>query len=247
MDCLCCVDGGTGPASDTEFLGSICNLRGADGQEAIFPAEKGRYILYVIAGCPFAARPWAVLGFYGLTEHIKVVKLFPASFQDGWFFSATTDGEKELCEMFPEAQVDPDPVHACSHLKELYLKAKPDFKGAISVPLLWDTTKDTAVSNSSLGLAEMIATQMRDMATRNKDILLFPCRTNEPDEYNNHINLVKDIHSRVTTAVYRMNATINSSTSILPPWMNFRNAFKPMDLTSWESRFVLLTLFCLFP
>jgi putative glutathione S-transferase len=149
-----------------------------------------------------------VLGFYGLTEgQIPVVKLFPASYEDGWFFEAKSEGEKELCQMFPEAKYDKDPIYGCSHLKELYLKAKPYFKGAISVPLLWDSTKDTAVSNSSLGLAEMIATQMRCMGTRNKDVLLFPSRVESPEEHKAHADLVKDIHVRVTTAVYKMNAT----------------------------------------
>ena len=208
MDCLCCVDGGAGPDSDTEFLGSVCNLKTLDGSEAKFPAEHGRYTMYVIAGCPFAARPWAVMGFYGICEGaIPVVKLFPASYNDGWFFEAKSNGEKELCQMFPDAIVDKDPLHGCSHLRELYMKAKPDFKGAISVPLLWDSSKDTAVSNSSLGLAEMIATQMRSMGTRNQDILLFPSRIGEPDEHKAHADLVKDLHVRVTTAVYQMNST----------------------------------------
>lgn len=208
MDCLCCADGGVGPNSDTEFLGSVCSLQTKDGTEAVFPAESGRYTMYVIAGCPFAARPWCVMGFYGLNEgSIPVVKLFPAAYDDGWFFEAKSDGEKELCRMFPDALYDKDPIHRCSHLKELYLKARPDFKGAISVPLLWDGEKDTAVSNSSLGLAEMIATQMRSMGTRNKNVLLFPSRTESPDEYKAHSELVKDLHTRVSTAVYRMNAT----------------------------------------
>ena len=42
MDCLCCADGGQGPASETEFLGSICTL---DGGRAKFPAENGRYVM----------------------------------------------------------------------------------------------------------------------------------------------------------------------------------------------------------
>jgi len=204
MDCLCCTDGGVGPASDTEFLGSVCQLKTADGTPAQFPAVAHRYTLYVIAGCPFAARPWSVLGFYGLTEAIPVVKLFPASYEDGWFFQARSAGEKELCQMFPEAQVDTDP-NGYSHLRELYLKAHPEFKGAISVPLLWDSELDTAVSNSSLGLAEMVATQMRGLGTRHQDVLLFPCPTESPDEHRAHNELVKDLHSRVTTAVYKIN------------------------------------------
>lgn len=208
MDCLCC-DGGAGPPSDTDFLASVCHPAAADGAEAVFPAEPDRYVLYVIAGCPFAARPWTVMAFYGLCDKIKVVKLFPASYEDGWFFTPTTDGEKELCDMFPDAVVDVNPCHTdeYTHLRDMYLHSKPDFAGAITVPLLWDTVKDTAVSNDSLALAEMMATQMRGMATRNQNVRLFPSREDEPEEYKAHEALVKELHTDVTTAVYRMNTT----------------------------------------
>jgi glutathionyl-hydroquinone reductase len=78
----------------------------------------------------------------------------------------------------------------------------------VSLPLLWDSESDTAVSNGSLGLAKtMIATQMRSMGTRNQDVLLFPSRLDSPKEYKEHDSLVKMIHSNIRTAVYRMNAT----------------------------------------
>lgn len=111
--------------------------------------------------------------------------------------------------MFPDAQVDPDPLHngTTTHLKELYNKAKPNFEGAISVPLLWDRVSDMAVSNSSLGLAEMMATQMRPLATRNASVELFPDRTTAADEYQEHNDLIKEIHANITTKVYKINAT----------------------------------------
>lgn len=201
MDCLC-AHGGIGPSSDEEFLGSVCNLMGPDGSPAKFPAEPDRYILYVIAGCPFAARPWAIASFYGLP--IQVIKLFPSSSDQGWFFHATTPGEKEQMAHFPEAVIDTDPCYGSSHLKELYTKANPNFKGAVSVPLLWDKVNNTAVSNSSLGLAEMMCTQMRSMATRNNDVELFP---SDPEEYQKHSDLVKEIHSRISVYVYKLNAS----------------------------------------
>jgi len=213
MDCLCCSDccsgGGVGPPSDTEFLGSICSLKDNTGAFVKFPAEPGRYTMYVIAGCPFAARPWIVMGFYGLADPsiIPTIKLFPASFEDGWFFEPKSEGERSLVRAFPTAQVDKDPHHGAHHLSELYYHAKKDFKGAISVPLLWDSKEDTAVSNSSMGLAEMIATQMRSMATRHKDIMLFPCCSGEPELYKEHDELCKMLHRRITTAVYTMNST----------------------------------------
>ena len=202
MDCLCCANGGAGPTTDTEFLGSVCNLKGKDGVPIKFPAEPNRYYMYVIAGCPFAARPWAIQAIYGLP--IPIVKLFPASYDGGWFFEPISEGEKELVANFPDAQVDKDPLHHVDHLSQLYMKANPSFTGAVSVPLLWDKVQDTAVSNSSLGLSEMLYTQMRGMATRNHDLDLFP---QEEPVRTKHNDLVKEIHSKITTAVYKMNAT----------------------------------------
>jgi putative glutathione S-transferase len=176
---------------------------------AKFPAEAGgRYHLYVVAGCPFAARPWVCASFYGLTDPtiMRVVKCFPASYDGGWFFEAKSEGEKELVRAFPGASFDACPQNS-HHLRQLYDKARPGFKGAISVPLLWDAHGDTAVSNSSLGLAEMICTQMLPLATRNQHERLFPSRVKEPDVHLEHEKLVRSLHSNVTTAVYRMNET----------------------------------------
>jgi glutathionyl-hydroquinone reductase len=203
MDCLCCANGGVGPASDTDFLGSICHLT-FDGTEVKFPAQANRYCLYVVAGCPYAARPWAVLSFYGLTDAVPIVKCFPAVYEDGWFMEARSQGEQELVESFPDAIVDKCP-QGYHHLSQLYYKASPDFKGAISVPLLWDSKEDTAVSNSSLGLSKMLATQMKSLATRNQDVELYPT---DKLQYEEHEELIKMLHTRVTTAVYKMNATI---------------------------------------
>jgi len=203
MDCLCCASGVAGPSSDTEFLGSVCHLEKSEGVPAKFPAVSNRYCLYIVAGCPFAARPWTVMSFYGLGNDISLIKCFPASYEDGWFMEPKSQGEHDLVESFPNAVVDKCP-QGYHHLSQLYYQALPEFKGAISVPLLWDKEENTAVSNSSMGLAEMMATQMRDMATRNKDVNLFPT---DKQEYENHQELVKMLHAQVTTAVYKMNAT----------------------------------------
>mmetsp|Transcript_2897 Transcript_2897/g.5968 ORF Transcript_2897/g.5968 Transcript_2897/m.5968 type:complete len:373 (+) Transcript_2897:96-1214(+) len=230
MDCLCCADGGQGPTSETEFLGSICNL---DNGKAKFPAEDGRYVMYVIAGCPFAARPWSVLSFYGIpsnsnTHGLRVIKLFPAAHDDGWFLQPVSQGEQDLLHAFPDAKCDsltptpegctpldprffPEDKTTFHHISQLYEFAKPGFQGAKSVPLLWDTKSHTIVSNSSLGLSEMIATQMAPtMATRNQHIRLFPsCQTDDENEkqlYLQHKELVKQIHSEITTAVYKINS-----------------------------------------
>lgn len=215
MDCLCCENGGEGPPSETEFLGSLCQLKLPDGTDAKFPIEPERYTLYVAPGCPFAARPWTVLGFYGLTENgaVRLCKCFPASYKE-WFFEPVSDGEKALCNAFPDAQHDKEPHHGCTHLRQLYEIAKPGFTGVVSVPLLWDAKADTAVSNSSLGLAEMISNQMRFMGTRNKDVELFPCSCKAQAEYKEHNELVKWLHANVTTSPYNVVASTGPEQSV---------------------------------
>ena len=76
MDCrLCCVvDGGKGPASESEFLGSICNLvADDDGTPAVFPVSK-RNDTSLPDGCP-SLRPDPSWGFYGFDRN----KQFPLS------------------------------------------------------------------------------------------------------------------------------------------------------------------------
>jgi len=189
--------------------------------------------LYDLSGCPFAARPWSVLSFYGIpsnsnTHGLRVIKLFPAAHDDGWFLQPVSQGEQDLLHAFPDAKCDsltptpegctpldprffPEDKTTFHHISQLYEFAKPGFQGAKSVPLLWDTKSHTIVSNSSLGLSEMIATQMAPtMATRNQHIRLFPsCQTDDENEkqlYLQHKELVKQIHSKITTAVYKINS-----------------------------------------
>jgi glutathionyl-hydroquinone reductase len=198
MDCCCCADPAKMRSSNSEFLRAICDVKEGDAADAKFPAEANRYLLYVIAGCPFAARPWIIQAIYGLP--VQVVKLFPASADQGWFFSPTSDKEQTLVDGFPSAVIDSDPLHGSDHLKQLYLKANSSFDGAISVPLLWDKKADTAVSNSSLDGARMLATQMKDFRTRNVDLELFP-------DSSEHENLIEWIHTKITTKVYKIHAS----------------------------------------
>ncbi|KAL3917432.1 MAG: hypothetical protein SGILL_004719 [Bacillariaceae sp.] len=202
---MCCADGGVGPTTDKEFLGSICHLYTSDGTKAKFPVEKHRYVLYVAAGCPFAARPWLVQSIYGLP--IEIVKVFPATETDGWFFEPKSEGELKLVDNVPDASVDADP-YGNHHLSQLYKVANPNFEGVVSVPLLWDKVSNTAVSNSSLGLSEMLAVQLKPhLASRNQHLELYPDSTSNVTAAKEHSDLVKWIHSNVTTVVYKIART----------------------------------------
>jgi putative glutathione S-transferase len=65
---------------------------------------------------------------------------------------------------WPFAKVDPfegppyaddDPLYGAEHLKDIYLRANPDFVGRFTVPILWDTKHETIVNNESSEIIRM--------------------------------------------------------------------------------------------
>lgn len=90
-----------------------------------FPAEKGRYILYFNYVCPWAHRAVIIRMLKGLEDVIQLVEVDARDPTHGWYFSGRTGPER-------------DPVHGVKWLKELYLKADPQFSGRITIPILWD-------------------------------------------------------------------------------------------------------------
>ncbi|KAH7051172.1 glutathione S-transferase [Macrophomina phaseolina] len=61
----------------------------------------------------------------------------------GWFFSGQNGGP------------DRDPVTGSKYLRELYLKADPQYEGRVTVPTLWDKKQSTIVNNESSEIIRM--------------------------------------------------------------------------------------------
>ncbi|MBW2527425.1 MAG: glutathione S-transferase family protein, partial [Deltaproteobacteria bacterium] len=114
----------------------------ADGG-ARFRAEPGRYHLYVSYACPWAHRTLIARALEGLEEAISVSVVDPIMGADGWAFS---DG--------PGCTADE--VNGASLLREIYLLAKPDFTGRVTVPVLWDRQEGTIVNNESSEILRML-------------------------------------------------------------------------------------------
>ena len=116
-----------------EFIRSESGFRnwvtkdGAAGPtgEAGFPAELGRYHLYVSFACPWAHRTLIFRALKGLEEAISVSVVHPLMPEESWVF-----GE------YPSATEDH--VNKAGYLLENYLKADPHFNGLVTVPVLWD-------------------------------------------------------------------------------------------------------------
>jgi putative glutathione S-transferase len=104
----------------------------ADGSSG-FPAEAGRYQLYVSLACPWAQRTLIVRELLGLRDAIGVTVVDPIRDEKGWRFTLNPDGR--------------DPVTGAQHLSELYSATDPGFNGRWTVPCIWDTATGRLVSN----------------------------------------------------------------------------------------------------
>lgn len=111
---------------DYVFTGRIT----ADGSSG-FPAEAGRYHLYVSLACPWAHRSIIVLRLLGLEDVIGMSVVEPVRDERGWAFS----------ERYP------DPINGWSFLCEAYLASDPAYDLRCTVPCLWDTRTGRIVSN----------------------------------------------------------------------------------------------------
>lgn len=116
---------------------------GPDGQAA-FPAEPGRYHLYVAYICPWACRALAVRKLKELDDVISVSVVEPALTEQGWKFGSypgSTGADTEI---------------GAAYLHELYTHADSGFSGRATVPVLWDKQQKTIVNNESADILRIL-------------------------------------------------------------------------------------------
>jgi putative glutathione S-transferase len=166
--------------SETSFRNWVT----ADGSSG-FKAEPGRYHLYVSYACPFAHRTLIVRKLKRLENVISVSVLDPYWGQPhGWTFS-DCDG----CTA--------DTVNGLDYLHQGYTKAKPDYTGKVTVPLLWDKTQHTAVNNESAGIIRMFNREFDAFGNATVDFY--------PEHLRQEIGDVNRFVQRyVNTGVYRV-------------------------------------------
>ncbi|XP_046553710.1 glutathionyl-hydroquinone reductase YqjG-like [Haliotis rubra] len=164
-------------ASDSKVTGSMkssTNVKGefvrkesafrdavtADGSSG-FKAESNRYHLYVSLACPWAHRTLTVRTLKGLEDAISYTVVDWLMGEGGWKF---TD-ERPGCTL--------DTLNGATYLRDIYLKADPEYQGRISVPVLWDKQSKTIVNNESSEIIRMFNTEFNAF-----------CKTPEQRELN---------------------------------------------------------------
>ncbi len=149
--------------SGGKFVRSVAAFRnwitpdGSAGPTGIggYTPESGRYHLYVSAACPWAHRTLIFRNLKQLDDHISVDFVHPEMLDYGWTFE--TDGIAKGDSLF-----------GTQFLRDIYLRAKPDMTGRVTVPILWDKKTDTIVSNESSEIIRMFNSAFNDL-TGNRD------------------------------------------------------------------------------
>ncbi|KAG7382139.1 hypothetical protein PHYPSEUDO_005165 [Phytophthora pseudosyringae] len=152
--------------------------------DARFPAEKGRYHLYVTYSCPFACRALSARNLLGLEDviglsvaHSVFQKTKPDDASDehkGWVFvdpstSSTMVGANG--KTYPTDGCIPDTVNHVTFVRDLYEKVDPAPR-TFSVPVLWDKKTQTIVSEESTGILRTLDSGFRKLVPSN--VHLYP-------------------------------------------------------------------------
>ncbi|MEL6236349.1 MAG: glutathione S-transferase family protein [Pseudomonadota bacterium] len=161
------ADGAAGPSGDGGFA-----------------AEAGRYHLYVSYACPWAHRALIFRAIKGLAPHISIDVVHPDMLDDGWSFDPGFDGATG------------DSLMGTVYLRDVYLAAQPDMSGRVTVPVLWDKTRNAIVSNESSEIIRMFNSAFDDLTGDAQDFCP-PSLRDEIDAVNARV------YATLNNGVYR--------------------------------------------
>jgi putative glutathione S-transferase len=168
--------GGAFVRTDAQFRDWVT----ADGSSG-FPAEPGRYHLYVSLACPWASRTVIFRKLKRLEDIIGMTVVSPLMLERGWVF----------------AEDDPDPVMGAQALSDVYRAARGKYSGRVTVPVVWDRQRRTIVSNESSEIIRMF-NRAFDAVGADSAVDFYP-----PDLEKEIDALNADIYDRVNNGVYK--------------------------------------------
>jgi len=138
------ISGGRFQRAQTQFRNWI-TADGSPGPTGLggFRAEPGRYHLYVSLACPWAHRTLIFRRLKRLEDAIGVSVVHWHMAEGGWAFR-------------PGPGATGDTLHGLDHMHQIYTRARSDYSGRASVPVLWDKERNTIVSNESAEIIRML-------------------------------------------------------------------------------------------
>ena len=146
-------------------------------------AEAGRYHLYVSWACPWASRAIVVRALKGLENAIGMTAVDPIRDERGWAFRDGPDHSR-------------DPLNGFAFLSQAYRATDPDYRGRVTVPVLWDGRTERIANNSDDDIMRAFETVFDAFARRRVDF--YPARHRDEIEALNEL-----IYETVNDGVYR--------------------------------------------
>jgi putative glutathione S-transferase len=148
-----------------------------------FPAERGRYHLYVSLACPWAHRTLIVRKLKKLEDVISVSVTVALLGKKGWEFGTE-----------PGATLDT--INGKPTVADVYVLGDPHYTGRASVPVLWDKKQRIVVNNESSEIIRMLNSAFDAFTDVHTDYY--------PAELRAEIDRVNDIvYPSVNNGVYR--------------------------------------------
>ena len=177
--------------SDGEFLRTNSQFRNwitTDGSvgpsgESGFPADAERYHLYVSLACPWAHRTQIFRSLKSLDDIIQVSIVHPFMLDKGWVFDNWNEETG-------------DSLYGYDCLHQLYTRADPNYSGRVTVPVLWDSKRETIVSNESSEIIRMLNSAFVNFTQNKTDYY--------PEVLRDEIDLINTrIYETLNNGVYR--------------------------------------------
>jgi putative glutathione S-transferase len=148
-----------------------------------FPAEAGRYHLYVSLACPWAHRTIIMRMLKGLESFVGMTVVDPVRDAKGWAFGQGPGH-------------DLDTVNGFRLLAEAYAATDPGFSGRVTVPVLWDRINGCIVNNESADIIRMFNSAFGPLMGNTSDYY--------PSDLRPDIDAINEmVYEKVNNGVYR--------------------------------------------
>lgn len=169
-------------ASGGRFVREDAQFRGELGS-AEHPIESGRYHLYVSLACPWAHRTLIVRAMKDLEAHIGVSVVGTLMLDKGWTFDEATGSTG-------------DPLSGAQFMHEIYTRARSNYSGRVTVPVLWDRQRETIVNNESSEIIRQLGSAFDELTGNTLDFYP-PALREQIDAWNARI------YPAINNGVYR--------------------------------------------
>ena len=167
------------------FVRQQSSFRDRIGREnnSRFPAQAGRYHLYVAAICPWANRTLIARKLKGLEKLISISVVEPFLGDQGWAFGDYPGSNQ-------------DEINGAQYMHQIYTQAAPQYTGRATVPVLWDKETNTIVNNESAEIVRIFNSDFDSFADSSVDLY--------PERYRHEIDQVNEyLYPNLNNGVYR--------------------------------------------